>query len=241
MIKMATAHNNANVGDIAKTVIMSGDPLRIKKIAETYLDNAKLVNDIRNIYAYTGTYKGKELTVMAHGMGIPSMGIYAYELYKIYGVEKIIRLGSCGSYSEDVNLLDIILVDKSYTESNFAYTLNNEHVFLAESSKNLTKNVEKVAKRENINIVKGNVCSSDCFDWYMTDLSKFLDRMPDDLNIIAAEMESFALFYLAKILNKEAACLLTVVDSHVKKEELSANERQNSIDKMTILALESIL
>lgn len=241
MIKMATAHNNANVGDIAKTVIMSGDPLRIKKIAETYLDNAKLVNDIRNIYAYTGTYKGKELTVMAHGMGIPSMGIYAYELYKIYGVEKIIRLGSCGSYSEDVNLLDIILVDKSYTESNFAYTLNNEHVFLAESSKNLTKNVEKVAKRENINIVKGNVCSSDCFDWYMTDLSKFLDRMPDDLNIIAAEMESFALFYLAKLLNKEAACLLTVVDSHVKKEELSANERQNSIDKMTILALESIL
>ena len=174
-------------------------------------------------------------------MGIPSMGIYSYELFKFYGVEKIIRLGSCGSYSKDINLLDIILVDKSYTESNFSYTLNNEHVNLAESSKNLTDLVENVAKRENINIVRGNVCSSDCFDWYMTDLSKFLERLPKDLNIIAAEMESFALFYIAKLLNKEAACLLTVVDSHAKKEELTAEQRQNSIDKMTILALESIL
>lgn len=238
---MATAHNMANPSDIAKTVIMSGDPLRIKKIAEDYLENPRLVNNIRNIYAYTGTYKGKELTVMAHGMGIPSMGIYSYELFKFYGVEKIIRLGSCGSYSKDINLLDIILVDKSYTESNFSYTLNNEHVNLAESSKNLTDLVENVAKRENINIVRGNVCSSDCFDWYMTDLSKFLERLPKDLNIIAAEMESFALFYIAKLLNKEAACLLTVVDSHAKKEELTAEQRQNSIDKMTILALESIL
>ena len=228
---MATAHNMANPGDIAKTVIMSGDPLRIKKIAEVYLEKPRLVNNLSNL----------ELTVMAHGMGIPSMGIYSYELFKFYGVEKIIRLGSCGSYSKDINLLDIILVDKSYTESNFSYTLNNEHVNLAESSKNLTDLVENVAKRENINIVMGNVCSSDCFDWYMTDLSKFLERLPKDLNIIAAEMESFALFYIAKLLNKEAACLLTVVDSHAKKEELTAEQRQNSIDKMTILALESIL
>ena len=153
--------------------------------------------------------------------------------------KKIIRLGSCGSYSKDINLLDIILVDKSYTESNFSYTLNNEHVNLAESSKNLTDLVENVAKRENINIVRGNVCSSDCF--YMTDLSKFLERLPKDLNIIAVEMESFALFYIAKLLNKEAACLLTVVDSYATKEELTAEQRQNSIDKMTILALESIL
>ena len=112
---MPTAHNQAQKGEIAKTVIMSGDPLRIKAIAEKYLENARLVNEIRNIYAYTGTYKGKEVTVMAHGMGIPSMGIYAYELFKFYDVEKIIRLGSCGAYIEDLNLLDIILVDKSYT------------------------------------------------------------------------------------------------------------------------------
>ena len=125
---MATAHNKANPGEIAKTVLMSGDPLRIKAIAEKYLDNPKLVNDIRNIYAYTGTYKGTEITLMAHGMGIPSMGIYAYELFKFYDVEKIIRLGSCGAYSQDLNLLDIILVNNSYTESNFSYELNNEKV-----------------------------------------------------------------------------------------------------------------
>lgn len=238
---MATAHNKANVGDIAKTVIMSGDPIRIKNIAEKYLDNAKLVNDIRGEYAYTGTYKGKEVTVMAHGMGMPSAGIYVYELYKFYEVEKIIRLGSCGTYVPDVNLLDIILVEDSYTESNFAYTLNNEHVNVAKSSKNINEIVEKVAQRENINIVKGNVCSTDCFDWYMTDLSKFLERLPKDMNIIAAEMESFAIFYTAKLLGKEAACLLTVVDSHHKKQELTAEERQNSVDQMTILALESIL
>lgn len=238
---MATAHNSANFGDIAKTVIMSGDPIRVKNIAEKYLDNIKLVNSIRNIYAYTGTYKGKELTVMAHGMGMPSAGIYFYELYKFYGVEKIIRLGSCGAYTSDVNLLDIILVDKSYTESNYAYTLNNEHVNIASSTSKLNEKIESIAERESIKIVKGNVCSSDCFDWYMTDLKQFLDRLPKDLNIIAAEMESFALFYISKLFNKECACLLTVVDSHYKKEELTAEERQNSVDKMTILALESIL
>ena len=238
---MATAHNSANKGDIAKTVIMSGDPLRVKAIAEKYLDNIKLVNDIRNMYAYTGTYKGKKLTIMAHGMGMPSAGIYFYELYKFYGVEKIIRLGSCGSYSKDVNLLDIILVDKSYTESNYSYTLNNEHVNVVCSSKKLNEKIEKISNKHQINIVKGNVCSSDCFDWYMSDLKKFLERLPKDLNIIAAEMESFALFYISKLLNKEASCLLTVVDSHCKKQELTAEERQNSIDKMTILALDSIL
>ena len=238
---MATAHNEANVGDIANTVIMSGDPLRIKAIAEKYLDNPRLVNQIRGEYAYTGTYKGKEVTVMSHGMGMPSAGIYVYELYKIYGVDKIIRLGSCGAYDKDVNLLDIILVDKSYTESNYAYTLNNEHVNVCSSTSEINDRIEEVARKNNINIIKGNVCSSDCFDWYMSDLSKFLDRMPKDLNIIAAEMESFAIFYIAKLLNKEAACLLTVVDSHYKKQELSASERQNSVDKMTLLALDSII
>ena len=238
---MATAHNEANVGDIAKTVIMSGDPLRIKAIAEKYLENPRLVNQIRGEYAYTGTYKGKEVTVMSHGMGMPSAGIYVYELYKIYGVDKIIRLGSCGAYDKDVNLLDIILVDKSYTESNYAYTFNNEHVNVCSSTSEINDRIEEVARKNNINIIKGNVCSSDCFDWYMSDLSKFLDRMPKDLNIIAAEMESFAIFYIAKLLNKEAACLLTVVDSHYKKQELSASERQNSIDKMTLLALDSII
>ncbi len=238
---MATAHNSANKGDIAKTVIMSGDPLRVKQIADKYLDNAKLVNEIRNIYAYTGTYKGKEVTVMAHGMGIPSMGIYSYELYKFYDVETIIRLGSCGSYVDDINLLDIILVENSYTESNFSYTFNNEKVNYVSSCKEINEKIEDLAKKERINIIKGNVCTTDCFDWYMTDLNQFLERLPKDLNIIAAEMESFALFYTAKVLGKKASCLLTVVDSHSKKQELTAEERQNSVDQMTVLALESIL
>ena len=235
---MATAHNKANPGDIAKTVLMSGDPLRIKKIAEKYLDNPKLVNDVRNIYAYTGTYKGKEVTVMAHGMGIPSMGIYAYELFKFYDVERIIRLGSCGAYSPDLNLLDIILVNESYTESNFAYELNNERVNLVESSKDLNNKLKESASKLGINIVEGNVMSTDCFDWYVKDIDVLLNRLPKDL--IAAEMESFALFYLAKQFNKEASCLLTVVDSHYKKEELSAEDRESKLDKMSLIALESI-
>ena len=235
---MATPHNEANLGDIAKTVLMSGDPLRIKKIAEKYLENPRLVNDVRNIYAYTGTYKGKEVTVMAHGMGIPSMGIYAYELYKDYGVEKIIRLGSCGSYSKDLDLLDIVLVDNSYTESNFAYELNNERVYLAESSKEVNNELKESANRLGIELVEGNVLSTDCFDWYVKDINEFMSRVPRD--IIAAEMESFALFYLAKQFNKKASCLLTVVDSHYTNIELSSDDRESKLDKMALIALESI-
>jgi purine-nucleoside phosphorylase len=218
---------------------MSGDPLRVKAIAEKYLDNPKLVNKIRNIYAYTGTYKGKEVTIMAHGMGIPSMGIYAYELFKFYEVDKIIRLGSCGAYSEDLNLLDILLVDKSYTESNFSYELNNEKVNETESSKDVNDKLKEAAKKLGINLVEGNVMSTDCFDWYVKDIKVLLDRLPND--VIAAEMESFALFYLAEKFNKKAACLLTVVDSHYKKEELSAEDRESKLDNMALVALESII
>lgn len=238
---MATAHNEANVGDIAKTVIMSGDPLRIKAIADKYLDNAKLVNQIRGEYTYTGTYKGKEISLMSHGMGMPSAGIYFYELFKIYGVERIIRLGSCGAYTDDIDLLDIILVENSYTESNYAYTLNNEHVNICNATKELNDKIEDVAKTKDIKIVKANACTTDCFDWYMTEPLIFQKRLPQELNLKVAEMESFALFYIAKLLNKQAACLLTVVDSHAKKQELSAEDRQHSVDEMTILALESIL
>lgn len=236
---MATAHNEANPGDIAKTVLMSGDPLRVKMIAEKYLENPKLVNDVRSIYAYTGTYKGKEVTVMAHGMGIPSMGIYAYELFKFYDVDTIIRLGSCGAYDSNLDLLDIILVDKSYTESNFSYELNNEKVNVSKSSEDINKKIKETASRLDINLVEGNVLSTDCFDWYIKDIDALLERIPND--IIGAEMESFALFYLAEKFNKKAACLLTVVDSHYKKEELSAEDRESKLDNMALVALESIL
>ncbi len=236
-----TPHNEANIGDIAKTVIMAGDPLRIKTISEKYLDNSKLVNDVRGMYAYTGTYKGIEVTLMAHGMGMPSAGIYVYELFKFYNVEKIIRIGTCGAYDENLNLLDIILVDKSYTESNYAYTLNNEHVNISFSSNELNKKIESSANKLNIKLTKGNVLSNDCFDWYVTDLKKYLDRIPDYVKIIGAEMESFAIFYIAHMFNRDASCLLTVVDSHYKKEDIDRDKREKSLDDMALIALESIL
>lgn len=235
-----TPHNEAKKSDIAKSVIMSGDPLRVKAIAEKYLDNYRLVNDVRCAYAYTGTYKEKEVTVMAHGMGIPSMGIYAYELFKEYNVDKIIRLGSAGALTKDLNVLDIVLVDNSYTESNFSNALNEEKVNLVSSSEELNKEIEESAKKHNIKLTRCNVICNEVFEWYVKDFNSFMNRLPKGLDIKASEMESFALFYLAKKFNKQAACVLTIVDSHLKKVNLSPDDRQTQIDKMTILALESI-
>jgi purine-nucleoside phosphorylase len=234
-----STHIESNNNVIAPNVLMPGDPKRCEYIAKKFLTNPMLVNDVRGMTAYTGYYKNKPVTVFPSGMGIPSMGIYAYELFKFYEVDKIIRLGSCGAYSEDLNLLDILLVDKSYTESNFSYELNNEKVNETESSKDVNDKLKEAAKKLGINLVEGNVMSTDCFDWYVKDIKVLLDRLPND--VIAAEMESFALFYLAEKFNKKAACLLTVVDSHYKKEELSAEDRESKLDNMALVALESIL
>ena len=236
-----TPHIEAKKSEIAKTVLMPGDPLRAKYIAENFLQDYKLVNKVRNIYAYTGNYKGKEITVMASGMGIPSMGIYAYELYKVYEVENIIRIGSCGGYSDSLDLFDTILVDKSYTESNFAYTFNEEKCNISSATEKINNIIEKTAKDSNIKYVKGNVLCSDCFDLYIPKLNELLARLPKDLNIIAAEMESFVLFYLANLLNKQAACLLTVVDIPTKKNQISSEEREKNLNNMIELALESSL
>lgn len=234
-------HCNAKKEDITKTVLMPGDPLRAKYIAENFLENARLVNTVRNMLAYTGTYKGKEITVFSHGMGMASMGIYCYELYKFYDVENIIRIGSCGAYSEDLNIFDTILVDNSYTEGNFAYECNSKDCHLIESSSLLNEIIENVSSKNNIPYVKGNVLCSDCFDGYLEDVNSLINRFPKDLNIIGAEMESFALFYLAKYLGKKASCLLTVVDSICKKQEISSEDREKSLNNMITLALESAL
>jgi len=236
-----TPHNSAELGDYAKTVLMPGDPKRAEEIAKIYLEDAKLINDVRGMKAYTGFYKGKKVSVMGSGMGIPSMGIYCYELYKYFGVENIIRIGSCGAYIPEVKLLDLILVDNSYTESNFALTLNNEEKHLEEADRYLNEIIEKTAKEQNIDYVKGDTLCSECFDYYMTDINKLFERAPKDLKIIAAEMEAFALFYTAKMLNKKAACILSVVDSHFYKEQVSIENRQSSLDKMIKLALDSSL
>ena len=238
---MSTPHNEANLGDIVKTVIMPGDPLRAKYIADNFLTDVKLVNSVRGIYAFTGKYKNKEVSVMASGMGMPSMGIYCYELYKFYDVENIIRIGSCGAYKPDLKLFDIILAENTFSESNFALTLNNDNCHIVSSDSSLNNTIISTAKENNIDIHVGNTVCTDCFDVYMTDVNKFLSRVPDTFNPISAEMEAFALFYVAKMLNKKAACLMSVVDSKYIKEIATPEERQTGLNNMIKLALESVL
>jgi len=232
-----TPHINANIGDFAKTVLMPGDPKRAKMIAEKYLENARLVTDVRGIFGYTGTYKGKEISVMASGMGMPSMGIYSYELFTVFGVENIIRVGSCGSYKNDLGLLDLILVDKAYTEGNFALATGNEEIHLISGNSYLNEEIESKANELNMKLTKGIINCSEAF--YVTNKEDALKRMPKDIDMLAVEMEAFALFYNAKILNKKAACILTVTDGVFFKEELTSEQRERSLDNMIELALET--
>ena len=236
-----TPHNEAKLEDIANIVIMPGDPLRAKYIADNFLEDSKLVNSVRGMYAYTGNYKGKRITIMASGMGMPSMGIYAYELYKIYNVDSIIRIGSCGSYSPDLKLFDIVLSETCFCEGNFALTMNNDNCHIVSSDTTLNKIIEETAQKNNIKLTKGNTLCTDCFDLYMSDVNKFLDRLPEGFNPISAEMEAFALFYTAKVLNKKASCLMSVVDSKYIKEVATPEERQTGLNNMIKLALESAI
>ena len=238
---MSTPHNEAKLGDIAKTVIMPGDPLRAKYIAENFLENTRLVNQVRGMYAYTGNYQDKKLTIMAHGMGMPSMGIYSYELYKFYEVENIIRIGSCGAYKTELKLFDIILSQKVFSEGNFALTLNNDTCHIVEANKELNSNILDTAKETGISLVTGNTVCTDCFDVYMTNVDEFLARIPQDFNPVSAEMEAFALFYVAQLLNKKASCLMSVVDSKYIKDIATPEERQNGLNNMIKLALDSSL
>ena len=238
---MSTPHNEANLGEIAKTVIMPGDPLRAKYIAENFLEDYRLVNSVRGMFAYTGKYKGKEISVMAHGMGMPSIGIYSYELYKVYDVDNIIRIGSCGAYKPELQLFDIILSNAVFSESNYALTLNNEDCHIAYPCKNLNEIVETTAHENNIPLTVGNTVCSDCFDVYMTDVNKFLSRVPNGFDPLSAEMEAFALFYNANLLNKKACCLMSVVDSKHITKIATPEERQTGLNNMIKLALESSL
>lgn len=233
-------HCNAEKKDIEKTVLMPGDPLRAKYIAENFLQDAKLVNTVRNMLAYTGTYNKKPVTVFSSGMGMPSMGIYAYELFKFYDVENIIRIGSCGAYNEELNLFDTILVDKSYNEGNFAFAWNQKDEHVAEADRELNERLEETAKKIGIPYIKGNTYCNEVFDGYLEDMDGFIARFPKNLNIVACEMEAFALFYMAKYFRKKAACLLTVVDSHYKNQESTSEERERSLNSMIKIAMESL-
>ena len=233
---MATAHNQAEFGEIAKTVLMPGDPLRAKFIAETFLENPRQFNAVRGMYGYTGTYKGKKVSVMGSGMGMPSIGIYSYELYSQYGVDNIIRIGSAGAYSKEVNLYDVVLVTKAYSESTFAKTQSGYDEPYTYPSEELDKSIIEAAKELNIELHEGCIHSSDVFyregnEDYIADLL--------EMGCLGVEMESFALFHNAKVLGKNAACLLTISDSFVTKEETTAEERQTSFTSMIKIALEA--
>lgn len=234
---MPTPHNEALKGDIAKTVIMPGDPLRAKYIAENFLDDYKLVNKVRGMYAYTGYYKGNKITVMAHGMGNPSVGIYSYELYKEYDVDEIIRIGSAGATTTKIPLRSVILVDKSYSMSNFAKIQNNQEKVVLDSNEELNAKIEKAARNLNVKLLKSVVYCSDVY-YNETEDPNILYK---DYGCTCVEMESFALFHMANVLNKKAACILTISNSLITKEELPSIERQNSFNDMIKLALESSL
>lgn len=234
---MATAHIEAKKEDIAKIVLMPGDPLRAKMIAETYLENYRMVNAVRNIFAYTGTYKGKEVTIFASGMGNPSMGIYSYELFKFYDVEEIIRVGTCGAYQEDLNLYDTIIVESSYSTSNYAKDSIGYNDNIINSSDYLNQKLIEAAKDLGIDVKKGTIHCSDVFYKENNNFRELVEKY----NVLGVEMETFALFTNAYSLNKKATCILTVSDSLITKQETTSEERQNSFHSMIKIALDSIL
>ena len=231
-----TPHNEANKEDIAKVVLMPGDPLRAKFIAETYLEDYKLVNTVRNCFAYTGFYNGKKVTVMASGMGMPSIGIYSYELYKFYDVDTIIRVGSSGAYTDKLHLYDVVLVDGAYSDSSYALSQNGETRNILHGDKELNDHIKEVAKENNIPLHFNNIHSSDIF-------YKENDNFPllyEKYGCACVEMESFALFHNANVLGKKAACLLTISDNLVTHEATTSEEREKSFKQMIELALKSV-
>lgn len=231
-----TPHIEALKEEVAKTVIMPGDPLRAKYIAEKYLTDVKLINDIRNMFGYTGLYNGKKVTIMGSGMGMPSIGIYSYELYKFYDVENIIRVGTCGSYVEGLPLYSIVLVDGSYSDSSYAKVQNDVETNIIYSNKELTNKIKKIADIKNIEITTGLIYSSDVFYKEKENYEELVKKY----NCLGVEMESFALFHNANVLNKKAACVLTVSDNFITKEKTTPEERQSSFDGMIELVLDSI-
>ncbi len=231
---MGTPHNSASRGDIAKTVLLPGDPLRAKYIAETYMQDVVCFNSVRNMLGFTGTYEGKRISVMGSGMGMPSMGIYSYELYDMYGVENIIRIGSIGGISDDVKIRDIIIAQGSSTNSNYAsqYKLPGTYAPIADFG--LLRRAVETAEREGIKVVVGNVLSSDTF---YTDSSSDNDLWKK-MNILGVEMESAALYMNAARLGKKALAIFTVSDHLYTGESLSAIDRQESFNDMMKIALE---
>ena len=233
-------HINAEDGSVAPIVLMPGDPLRAKYIAEKFLTDAKEVCNLRNMLGYTGYYKGVRLSVIGHGMGCPSMGIYAWELFNNFNVQKVIRIGTCGVVNPEVKIPEIILSTSSYSESNFAFSFSDSFERITYPSESLNKQIIDTAQSLNTKLHVGNITTLDVFGPFI-DHDRLLNRLPKELNILGEEMEAFALFHVAKHFNREASCLLSAVDSPYCDYILSSEERQTGLNEMIKLALEAII
>lgn len=234
---MATPHISAEQGDFADTVLMPGDPLRAKYIAETYLDDVRQVNDVRGMLGYTGTYKGRRISVMGHGMGIPSVSIYAKELITDYGVKSIIRVGSCGAVRDDVNVRDVVIGMGACTDSKVNRMRFNDHDFAAIADFELTSHAVAAAKAQNVPVKVGNIFSADLFYNPQTDMPELMKRY----GIVGVEMEAAGLYGVAAEFGARALTICTVSDHILKGEALSSADRQTTFNDMMVIALDTVL
>ena len=233
-MSVPTPHIAAKLGDFADTVLMPGDPLRSKFIADNFLENAVLVNNVRGVNGYTGYYKGKRVSVMASGMGQPAIGIYSYELFNFYDVKNIIRIGSSGSFDKDLHARDIIIAMGACTNSNYAMQYNLPGTFCPIADFDLVRRAAELCEKEGVNYKVGNIFSSDTF---YDDANSGMQWAK--MGVLGVEMESAALYCNAARAGKKALCICTVSDSFIYPEEnTTAEERQNSFTKMMEIALE---
>ena len=235
---MSTPHIAAEMGDFAKTVLMPGDPLRAQFIAETFLQDVRQVTGVRGMLGFTGTYEGRPSSVMGSGMGMPSIGIYSYELFKFYGVENIVRIGSAGSYTDKAKLFDVVLAAGAVSESSYARTQSGFEGHITFPSRELNEKLRASAAKLGIPLIEGNIHSSDVFYRQPSDAKPtYWEKLRDEQGCVCVEMESFALFANAQVLGKHAACLLTISDSFVSPEATTAEQRQKSFTNMMKVAL----
>lgn len=233
---MPTPHNNANKGDIAKNVLMPGDPLRAKFIAENYLENAVCYNNVRGMLGFTGTYKGTRISVQGSGMGMPSMAIYSHELYNQYDVENIIRIGTAGAVADCVNLRDIVIAMSASTNSAYAGQYNLPGTYAPTASWGLLSNAVKTAEKYNASYHVGNILSSDTFYDDSDSLAQWRK-----MGVLAIEMESAALYMNAARAGRNALCILTVSDCPFRSLSTTAEERQTSFRNMMEIALDTVV
>ena len=236
---MNAIHIEAKKEDIANVVLMPGDPLRAKYIAENFLTNAKEINRVRNMLGYTGYYKDKRVTVMGSGMGIPSIGIYSYELFNFYDVDTIIRIGTGGSLDKSIKVNDIVLAESSYSPSSFAYVWGKSTTNNIKSNEEINNKVINTSKELNLNLKYGTILTADVFTVY-ANIDHILEKVPKHIKLLANEMEAFGLFHVANLTNKKATCIMSIVDSPYEEAMLSIEEKEKKLNDMITLALESI-